>query len=370
MKALIFSVVLLALCAGGGAVAQDDTDTGHEDFDKNYLQFFKKVKTISIYERGDVYHPSNGLLGTGGRIVEKKVINREGNVAEMIKYHYQPRYSEEKFAFQYDTAGLVACTKWDTKGARLYQWLFENDTLVKEEIRYRSSGSVKYRWRYEYDENLQLLALRKTKPSGKQVRMVQNTYDSLQRPVNTRVYGKGSKLLERYIFQYLDTSENILQVQHYKKGVLESSVKNSYDSTGNMVRKQNYGRYRVLLNEQRYRYDSLDQLVCLTALRANGTVEYKVKYHYDSDKRLEKKIYETPKRVVRSEEYEYDGLGNVKFMKSIDQSGPNPIELLYYNDYNDEGHLAEQRIESLNTAQKIVRTHEYVYYTDGELGLE
>jgi hypothetical protein len=215
---------------------------------KNHLQEMKlngKVKYLKIYEYND------GIL----ELVKEYFFNRQGNIERNNVYEKDKLISE--FIYYFDKQGRVSSSDIyyygdHPKEGRLVYIYDKRGNSIQEEY-------------YENDKLQQY---------------TQNKYDNDNHIILSTLY-VNEKELHHFEFTYNDNNQLVEVKRFDSKNVLESILKNCYDSAGNLYESDTYSA-KGKEYSQKMEYDEYNNITKDRFVGENYTSEDNYQYEYDS----------------------------------------------------------------------------------------
>ena len=103
-----------------------------------------------------------------------------------------------------------------------------------------------------------------------------------------------------------------------------------------------------MLSTEIFEYDSLDRTSKKVIVDRTGNILQSTSYGYNSNDQIISINLDLGRYLLQKIENEYDAFGHIKFQKTIStQSDGKSYEVLTFYEYNDNGHLIEERSEKL-----------------------
>ena len=343
-------------------LAQDNSDIDKVDlFDKNYMQAMVRVKCVKTYKLTNINVFKKMPKGKG-QLIEERYYDSLGRPTK-IKILEENSSEFENYQFKYVSKGPYSLIKTNKSGNKDYEWFFTKDTLVYREVKYVNGGKRKYSWEYTYNDDLEVTSLKKLNKSGKPVRERINTYDDLGRLVELKFFQPINKLKSSGKISYIDTTHNVEEFKIFENQTLKSFDTYKYNEQDQLIRINNYNHLGEVFSTQIFEYDDLKRTSKKVLVDRTGDIIQAASYRYNSDDKLTHINLEIGDYLIQNIENEYDAFGNIKFQKTISsQAGGKSYELITYYEYNDNGHLIEQRSENLDAKLRHITKVEYDYY--------
>lgn len=243
----------------------------------------------------------------------------------------EPQYYLAKKS-KYRDSRLLDEWEYDSAGNETNHWEYDYDGMVieREEKTYDSAGNlINY---VEYDENGEV----------KWNYTIENTYDNAGKLINTVEYGSDGEVRNRTENTYDNAGKLISIVRFNRDG--EVNERKEYDSAGNLIKYATDSFLQEYIYDSagnriseyhEYHYIEYDDYGNESSTVSTGNIEYK----YDSTGNLIRMDQYWDRGVTYVEEY--DSNGNPIY--SCENSDDGKLESRYEYQYDDKGRIIEKR---------------------------
>ena len=217
---------------------------------KTHLQEMKlngEVKYLKVYEY------NNKELN----FVKEYFFNRQGNIER--NNNYQKGQLSSEFIYHYDDQGRFS----------FYEMNFYGDYAKEGKIvfSYNRKGDA---FQEEYYEN------------DKLIQYTQNKYDNKHHIILSTIY-REEKELSHTEFVYNDIDQLVEVSNFNNKNELQSTLKNYYDSLGNLSKSDTYNAKGDKTTSREMEYDAYNNVIKdKIILESKRSLEYNYRYKYDS----------------------------------------------------------------------------------------
>jgi len=149
----------------------------------------------------------------------------------------------------------------------------------------------------------------------------------------------------------------------YSDGVLSSIATYQYDSTGNLLKEEQFNGAKVLQGQKVYTYKTPEQVEIVT-FDGKGAVLGKAVRMISGDRILKETLFNAKNEVQSTEEYAYDAQGR-KTRWSVKTASGSQVSSEYVW---DQGNLV--RISVLDAGAAVIKRFERTYDGAGSLAME
>lgn len=203
-----------------------------------------------------------------------------------------------------------------------------------------------------YDENGRATEQAKILPSGVVESLIKNRYDSNGNKVEETLFVSEDEVSERKTYEYNDKQLPEAQLLHYIDGSCDKTIF-IYDERDNPVEKKTFDDENQLESRVEYRYENglLSETVFYDS---EGIPVEKEKYIRDSKGKVTEAIIENKDNITEKHLNQYNEEGHL--IKSVRHSGSDNAEIIYLP--GEDGKISEETIFSKG---KMVRKSVFLY---------
>lgn len=233
--------------------------------------------------------------------------------------------------------------------------------LLKETLSF-PDGMVDQYIKYTYDMELKRLLKKEVIDAARSEVIERTEYDYQDNYLSKEtVFTSDGK--EKFKHMYANNKDGLVLIDtsYDPKGKILSIQKNEYDENGLKILWRNYSGENILRAETIYSYEN-KKLVVASLKTGTGALSSKIRYEYDDEGKLQRRVYIDSKDMVeKTEELVYE---NAVLTEEIFKSLTNTITGVFiYGDIKD-GVATKKIIKDGNGKIIDIRLFEYVIRED------
>lgn len=246
--------------------------------------------------------------------------------------------------FLLGTLTIAGCTRMDV----------DNDWKQSQ-----LKGAVKSYFEVSYHAETKFGEVTKGRP-GRESFLENDTeiiFDKKGHKTKEKVYFSDGTLSGQSTFKY-DKNEKL--IEHYISGYGKDTFE--YDMNGNMVRETTFILGQDSLSELKLsKYDDHGLRTSLIGYKADGNLDFKIKYDYNKKgNKAQESYYDSKSNLYEDRFYDYDSDGNIIKERRVNFKPKSFFETRYK--YDDHNNIIEELITS---SGGLNSTHTYDYDENG-----
>ena len=196
---------------------------------------------------------------------------------------------------------------------------------------YKSDGTVKMQYEYEYDRNGKLTKLTSYKPDGTIYK--QSEYNANEDIIRTMDYSTDRTLCFLYEYEYDEKGNMTKQTAYNDDGTISYISEREYDESGKVIKSASYNADGEMTSQTVSEYNSDGKMSKSTSYNADGTISSWIEYEYDENKNNTKfTLYQNNNgktRILLTETYELDAEGDILKVTDYKSDGKISSWVLY-----------------------------------------